>query len=86
MHNGLQARFYKFIDFLLRPEIAKRICEEIGYASPNKEAKKLLEESVRNNSTIYPQEDIIKNSAIPTDIGDAIRIYQKYWEKLKSEN
>ena len=77
---------YKFVDFLLRPDIAKRICEEIGYASPNKEAKKLLDEKIRNNTAIYPAKEIIEKAAITTDIGDTIRVYQKYWEKLKSEN
>ncbi len=34
----------KFIDFVLRPEIAKAISEEIGYASPNLAAVALLDD------------------------------------------
>jgi spermidine/putrescine transport system substrate-binding protein len=75
---------YKLMDFLLRPEIAKAICEEIGYASPNKEAVKLLDKEVRENRTIYPNEKDLANADFQVDIGEAITVYEKYWEKLKT--
>ena len=45
---------YKFINFVLRPDISARIAAEMGYSSPNAEAVKLLPEAVRNNPISYP--------------------------------
>jgi spermidine/putrescine transport system substrate-binding protein len=75
---------YKLMDFLLRPEIAKAISEEIGYASPNQEAVKLLEAEVRENRTIYPSEKDLAGADFQVDIGETITVYEKYWEKLKT--
>ena len=74
----------KFIDFVLRPEIAKTISEEIGYASPNLAAVALLYDSVRNNRTVYPNANDLKNAEFQTDVGEAITVYEKYWEALKT--
>jgi spermidine/putrescine transport system substrate-binding protein len=75
---------HAFINFTLRPEIAKIISEEIGYAIPNKEGIKLLDEEVRNNPTSYPSQEIMAKGEFQEDVGDAILIYTKYWEMLKT--
>lgn len=75
---------HKFIDFILRPEIAKAISEEIGYATPNLAALELLDDEVRNNRTVYPNADDLKNAEFQTDVGAAISVYEKYWEALKA--
>jgi spermidine/putrescine transport system substrate-binding protein len=75
---------HALMDFLLRPDIAKAICEEIGYASPNREAVKLLDEDIRNNRTIYPTKEDLAGSDFQVDIGEAVVIYESYWEKLKT--
>jgi spermidine/putrescine transport system substrate-binding protein len=75
---------YKLMDFLLRPEIAKAISEEIGYASPNQEAVKLLDQEVQKNRTIYPNEKDLTGADFQVDIGETITVYEKYWEKLKT--
>lgn len=75
---------HKFIDFLLRPEIAREISEEVGYASPNLAAIELLEEEVRTNRIIYPIKEDLKNSEFQVDLGDALGLYESYWERLKS--
>ncbi len=75
---------HRFIDFLLRPEIAKAISEEVGYATPNRAAVALLDEAVRNDRTVYPQEADLANGEFQLDVGEAITIYEKYWEKLKA--
>lgn len=74
---------YKFIDFLLKPEVAKEISESIGFATANKAAIPLISEEVRNNSTIYPSKEIQEKGEFQNDVGEAIVIYEKYWEMLK---
>jgi spermidine/putrescine transport system substrate-binding protein len=75
---------HKFIDFLLRPEIAKEISEEVGYASPNMVAIELLDDEVRNNPIIYPTKEDLKNSEFQVDLGEALSLYESYWEQLKT--
>jgi spermidine/putrescine transport system substrate-binding protein len=75
---------YQFIDFVLRPEIAKQISEEVGYSSPNLAAIKLLPEAVRNDPTVYPSDENLKNVEFQTDVGAALPIYDQYWQRLKS--
>lgn len=74
---------HRFIDFLLKPEIAKIITEEIGYSSPNIKAVELLDEEVRNNRIAYPTEEDLKNAEFQEDVGSAITLYEQYWERLK---
>ena len=75
---------HKFIDFILRPEVAASISEEIGYASPNLAAVATLDEDVRNNRSVYPTAADLKNSEFQTDVGESITVYQKFWERLKT--
>ena len=75
---------HKFIDFVLRPEIAKVISTEVGYTSPNLAAIKLLPEKVRNNRIAYPTEMDLKNAEFQVDVGEALPIYEKYWQQLKA--
>ena len=75
---------HKFIDFILRPEVAASISEEIGYASPNLAAVATLDEDVRNDRSVYPTAADLKNSEFQTDVGESITVYQKFWERLKT--
>lgn len=77
---------YTFINYLLRPEVSKIISEEIGYASPNAKTLELLADDIKNNRIIYPNEDDLKNSEFQLDVEDALPIYEKYWEMLKSNS
>jgi spermidine/putrescine transport system substrate-binding protein len=74
---------YLLLDFLLRPDIAKTIGEEIGYATPNLEAFRLLPEKTRSNRMIYPSEEDLKKAEMQVEVGDAMTIYEKYWSMLK---
>jgi spermidine/putrescine transport system substrate-binding protein len=75
---------YQFIDFVLRPEIARQISEEVGYSSPNLAAIKLLPEKVRNNPTVYPSDEDLKNAEFQSDVGEALPVYDQYWQRLKA--
>lgn len=74
---------YRFINFILRPDIAKKISLATGYASPNQAAVKLMPKSVLSNPIIYPSTETLHRSVVQTDVGDAENTYQKYWELLK---
>jgi len=74
---------YRFINFILRPDVAKKISLATGYASPNQAAVKRMPRAVLNNPTIYPDPKTLERSVIQVDVGAAEAIYQKYWELLK---
>lgn len=76
---------HQFINYLLRPENAKIVSEEIGYASPNLAARELMTDDVRDNPTIYPSKEVLAQAEFQEDVGDeALQVYQQYWDKLKT--
>ena len=75
---------YTFINYMLRPDVAVRCMEEYKYSSPNLEAVKLLPEDMRDNRILVPGPDELKNAEFTTGIGDALGIYEKYWEQIKT--
>lgn len=76
---------HAFISFVLQPEISALISEDIGYATPNQAAREQLNESVANDRASYPSATDMVNAEFQEDIGDeALQVYAKYWEMLKS--
>lgn len=75
---------HRFIDYMLRAEVGKKFVQELGYSTPNGAARELLDESVRNDPTVFPPVSIIEQGEFQQDVGDtAAKLYQKYWNKLK---
>lgn len=74
---------HKFIDFMQRPEIAARCVTDLGYASPNLAAKKLLDKSILKNPTIYPPANVMATLEFKKDVGKTMDLYELYWGKLK---
>ncbi|MGV6988211.1 extracellular solute-binding protein [Testudinibacter sp. P80/BLE/0925] len=75
---------YQFIDFMLRPESAKVVIESMGFSMPNNGVKALLDEADANNPTLFPPKSEIANGVLQADVGDAIDLYEKYWNLLKT--
>jgi spermidine/putrescine transport system substrate-binding protein len=48
------AAAHKLIDYILRPEVSRKISEEFPYTNPNVEARKLLTPEERGNAASYP--------------------------------
>lgn len=74
---------YKFINFILQPDIAKEISLEQRYSSPNKLAQQLMPLAWRNNPIFNPSPAILKRGQSQLDLGPADAIYAHYWEMLK---
>jgi spermidine/putrescine transport system substrate-binding protein len=74
---------HKFIDYMQRPDVAARCVTELGYASPNLEAKVLLDKSILSNPVIYPSVNVMKTIEFKQDVGKAMELYELYWGKLK---
>ncbi|PJG82512.1 extracellular solute-binding protein [Caviibacterium pharyngocola] len=78
------ANAYKFIDFLLRPESAKVVVERMGFSMPNEGVKALLDPSIADNPVLFPPAEEVEKGILQGDVGDAVDIYEKYWNKLKT--
>lgn len=76
---------HRFLNFLLRPEIAAAISAEVGYATPNRKALPLLPKAVRENRTVYPSDEDLARGEFQMDVGPASSAYEKYWKMLKSD-
>lgn len=73
-----------FIDYLLRPEVAAFICQEMGYSSPNLAAQATLPDDVRGNSIVYPAKTDMARGEFETDLGSAVKAYEECWMRLKT--
>lgn len=77
---------YQFLNFMLRADIAKKVCLNNNYPTPNSAARKLLPREIRDDPIVYPSHDILRRGQFQTDISDeALELYEAYWEKLKME-
>lgn len=75
---------YKFISYLLRPEIAKLCVEEYNYSTPNLAAQKILEPLYADSKVILPESEEMARGEVTSNIGKAREVYEKYWEMLKA--
>jgi spermidine/putrescine transport system substrate-binding protein len=75
---------HAFINFMMNPDVARACVEEYGYPTPVKPAIALLDSNISSNRTIFPDAKVIQQGEFQNDVGQAIEIYQKYWEKLRT--
>ncbi len=75
---------HKFIDYMLRPEVGQKVVEELGYSTPNAASQALLDEDMQKNPIIFPPAEAMEKGEFQNDVGDAMKLYDGYWEKLKT--
>ncbi len=77
----------KFINFVSDKESALRIADEIGYTTPNKEARLVQPDNVKNNPNAYMPKEIMDRCEIYEDFPmDVKKIYDNAWVNIKSDN
>ena len=75
----------KWIDFLCRPDIAKKNFDYITYSTPNKGAYDMLDDDLKNNKALFPDVDQMTNSEVYKYLGDeADSLYNEMWKEVKS--
>ncbi|MDO4325808.1 MAG: extracellular solute-binding protein [bacterium] len=76
----------KWINFLCRPDIAKKNFEYITYPTPNKGAFDLLDEELQNNKAVFPDVEKLKNGEVFQYLGDDVdTIYNEFWKEVKAK-
>lgn len=72
---------YRFLDYISEAEVMANNLKEFPYSCPNDQAIKLAPESYRNDPAF--DFDYKTNIFFQEDVGDALAIYDEYYQKLK---
>jgi putrescine transport system substrate-binding protein len=76
---------HKWINFILRPEIAAEISNAVAYANPNAKATKLVDKEIRDNPNIYPPESVKKRLFFDTPVTQQYeRARTRLWTQVKT--
>jgi spermidine/putrescine-binding protein len=58
-----------FLGYVLRPEVAAKIAEGVGYGTPNQAAKARLPPAVVKNEVVYPPDEVLGRCRFMEDVG-----------------
>lgn len=76
---------YKWLNFMLRPEVAAIATNEDYMSTANIAAEDLItDKSMLDNPAVFAPEDQIDNSEFIVDPGEAMRFYQDGWTRVKA--
>ena len=64
---------YKFIDYILRPEVHASLTNKVFYANPNAASRKFIKPEVANNPTVFPSDADMKRMQAPDALSNDIR-------------
>ncbi len=74
----------KFINFISDKESALRIADEIGYTTPNKEARLEQDSHIRNNPNAYMPKEIMARCELYIDLPLEVKqMYDEIWTQIK---
>lgn len=75
---------YKWINFLLQPDVAASLVERLSFSTPSEDAFSLLPPEVRQNDILFPPESVLKKCEGVAPVGKFMEVYDRYWTKLTS--
>lgn len=74
----------QFMNYVLEPEVSAKISNAIEFATPNAAALPYLKPELRDNTLIYPPEDVMQRLAFLEDLGPAgDALWNEVWEQVK---
>jgi len=76
---------HKFINFMLREDIAFLNTDYVGYSTPNMKAYAMLDEDMRTNEVAYPDLNALEYMEVFIDLGDKIELYNDLWLEITSQ-
>ncbi|HZJ95794.1 MAG TPA: polyamine ABC transporter substrate-binding protein [Thiopseudomonas sp.] len=79
------AEAHAFINYLLDPAVIARVSDYVGYANPNRYADELMDEEVRNNPAVYPEQAVLDKLFVSQPLPSKVqRIKTRSWTRFKS--
>ncbi|MFZ5480527.1 MAG: polyamine ABC transporter substrate-binding protein [Myxococcota bacterium] len=76
---------YKFIDFMLDPDVAAETTNVTGYATANSAARAKIKPEILSDVAVYPPEDVIAKCETLQDLGEATPKLDAMWTEVKAE-
>lgn len=77
---------YDLMNYMLRPDVAAKNAEYIGYSTPNKEAMALMDPEITSDKAFYPDDEMISQLEVYRNLGQEKLIeYNDYFLKIKIE-
>ncbi len=74
---------YKWLNFMLEPQVAAATAGYTRYATPNAPALKLIPEEMRQDHNLYPPESLLSKCEELGDVGSMVFLYDRMWTELK---
>lgn len=75
----------KFLDFLCREDIAFANFEEVYYPTPNMAVYESLDEEIKEDPLIFPDEDVLEKCEVYKTLdADTTALYSQMWKELKT--
>ncbi|GKV67650.1 spermidine/putrescine ABC transporter substrate-binding protein [Sporosarcina sp. NCCP-2716] len=77
---------YKFIDFMLRPEVAAQNADYVGYSTPNLKALDFMDPEVTSDERYYPDEEARGHLEVYKDLGlEMLGFYNELFLEFKMD-
>ncbi|WP_095081815.1 polyamine ABC transporter substrate-binding protein [Pseudomonas sp. Irchel s3h17] len=74
-----------FINYLLKPEVIAQVSDYVGYANPNPASDKLMDQSIREDESVYPPQVVLDKTYVSVELPPNIqRLMTRSWTKVKS--
>jgi putrescine transport system substrate-binding protein len=75
----------KFIDYILRPEVAAKISDTVAYANPNMAATKLVDPKISGDANIYPPQEVRARLFFDKPVTPQYeRVRTRAWTRIKT--
>ncbi|MBO8415442.1 MAG: polyamine ABC transporter substrate-binding protein [Proteobacteria bacterium] len=76
---------YKFLDYIMRPEVIAEITNYVRYANANADATPLVNEDIRNNPGIYFAPELLERMHIVVPPASMERTLTRTWNRVRME-
>ncbi|MBI4387165.1 MAG: spermidine/putrescine ABC transporter substrate-binding protein [Elusimicrobia bacterium] len=81
---GRRAEVLRLVDYLLSPEVGAEISNSVRYATPNAEAIKRLEPTLRNDPRVYPPPAVEARLQFYAPLDpEADELWNRAWQEVK---
>lgn len=74
---------YKFLDFILRPEVAAKIADITNFTTPNKAAEEFVSDEYRNNPMLNLSDEVAENTSFYIDVATVSEEYDHIYSEFK---
>lgn len=78
-----QDNAYKFLDFLLRPEIAAKVADITNFTTPNKAAEEFVSDNYKSNPMLNLSDEVAKNTSFYINVAAVSEEYDHIYSEFK---